>query len=246
MVKRGQVSIFLIVALIIIIILSLTYFLRLSISKIQKQEIVKASKSDLIRTDIQSCLTNTANSAIYLLGLQGGFTEKPDKFLTINNSIVAFGYYKNAAIINSLKGLETEINSYIEKNLPLCISKENQKLIFEQGSVISKVSINENDIKIEASYPIRIKQEDRVESLPENYQTELKIRLGYVYNFILGIIQKQLRDPLNIDIANLLKSDLTIDIVGYKDNILIYLITDKKSKINNKPFVFIFANYFGT
>lgn len=244
MVKRGQVSIFLIVALIIIILLSLTYFLKLSIPKIQKQEIAKASKTDLIRADIQSCLNNVANSAIYSLGLQGGYTEKPDKFLTINNSIIAFGYYKNAAIINSLKGLESELNSYIEKNLPLCVSEE--RLIFEQGSVISKVIINENDIKIEVSYPIRIKQEDRVESLPENYQIELKIRLGYVYNFILSIIQKQLRDPLNIDIANLLKSDLTIDVVGYKDNVLIYLITDKKSKINNKPFVFIFANYFGT
>ncbi|MBI4154639.1 hypothetical protein HY498_00965 [Candidatus Woesearchaeota archaeon] len=105
MVKRGQVSIFLIVALIIIILLSLTYFLKLSIPKIQKQEIAKASKTDLIRADIQSCLNNVANSAIYSLGLQGGYTEKPDKFLTINNSIIAFGYYKNAAIINSLIGL---------------------------------------------------------------------------------------------------------------------------------------------
>ncbi len=242
--KRGQLSIFLVIALIIVILFSLIYFLK-SIPLISpKTEIVKSSIANTLTSNIQSCLMNTANEAILLLGLQGGYTEKPNKFLTINDSILSFGYYKDSAIINSLEGIKSEINSYIEKNLPLCI--KGNKLILEQGSIISKTAINKDNIKIEVSYPIRIKQGDRIESLPENYNIEIKVRLGYIYDFILSIITQHLKDPKNIDIANLLKSDLNIDIVGYKNNILIYVVTDKKSKINNKPFAYIFANYFGT
>ena len=245
--KRGQLSILLVIALIVIIIFSLLYALKLSIPGItSKTEIIKSSIAESLRSNIQSCLINTANSAVLLLGLQGSYIEKPSKFLTINDSILSFGYYKNSATINSLDGIKTEINNYIEKNLPACVSTvQNKKLIFESGNPISKTTINEDNIKIEVNYPIKIKQNERVDSLTENYNTELKIRLGYLYDFVLSIITKHLKDPNNIDIANLLKSDLTIDILGYKNNVLIYVVTDKKSKINNKPFTFVFANYFG-
>lgn len=213
-------------------------------SQQQKTEIIKSSVSDTITSNIQSCLLNTLNQAVLNLGLQGGFIEKPNKFLIINNSFISFGYYKNSIILNSLEGIKSEINQYIEKNLPLCV-KEN-KFIFEEGSVISKTTINQDNIKIKVNYPIRIKQGDRVESLKEDYNTELNVRLGYIYDFILSVVTKHLKDPRNIDIVNLLKSDLSIDIMGYKENTLIYVITDKKSKINNKDFNFVFANYFGT
>ena len=243
--KKGQLSIFLILALIIIIVFSLLYSIKaMPKSQQQKTEVVKSSISDAITSNIQNCLTNTANQAILILGLQGGYIEKPNKFLTINNSFLSFGYYKNSIILNSLEGIKSEINNYIEKNLPLCVKENN--LIFEEGSVISKTTINQDNIKIEVNYPIRIKQGDRVEALKEDYNTELKTRLGYIYDFILSVVTKHLKDPRNIDIVNLLKSDLSIDIVGYKENTLIYVITDKKSKINNKNFNFVFANYFGT
>jgi|SRR3989344_1888369 len=242
--KRGQASILLILAIIILITLSLAYFFKASLPKTIKLEPIKSSISETLKLDIQSCLTNTAELALFNLGLKGGYIETPNKFITINDSIISFGYYKNSVILNSLEGLKTEINNYIENNLPECI--KNKNLIFEEGKVISKTIINKDNVKIEINYPITIKQGDRVDSLNPEYKTELKIRLGYIYDFVLSILSKNLKDPRNIDIANLLKSDLTIDIVGYKNNILIYVITDKKSKLNNKPFNFIFANYFGT
>ena len=245
MVKRGQLSIFLVVALIIIILFSILVFLKSVPSKTKDSEIAKSSTANMIYSNTQSCLKNTADQAVLILGSQGGYIEKPSQFLVISDSIISFGYYKNSIILNSLEGIKSEINNYIEKNLPLCI-KENRNLIFEEGSVISKTAINKDNLKIEVSYPIKIKQGDRVESLPETYATEVPVRLDYLYNFLLSALTQHLKDPLNIDIANLLKSDLTIDIVGYKENILLYIITDKKSKISNKPFTFILANYFGT
>lgn len=243
--KRGQLSIFLILALIMIIVFSLLYSLKsMPESQQQKAEIIKSSVSDTITSNIQSCLLNTLNQAVLNLGLQGGFIEKPNKFLIINNSFISFGYYKNSIILNSLEGIKSEINNYIEQNLSLCVKENN--FIFEKGSVISKTTINKDNIKIEVNYPISIKQGDRVEVLKEDYNTELNVRLGYIYDFILSVVTKHLKDPRNIDIVNLLKSDLSIDIVGYKENTLIYVITDKKSRINNKDFNFVFANYFGT
>ncbi len=245
MVKRGQLSILLVVALIIIILFSILVFLRSFPPKANEFEIAKSSTASTVYSNVQSCLKNTAEQAVSILGLQGGHIEKPSQFLTINNSIISFGYYKNSIILNSLEDIKSEINKYIEENLPSC-TKENRNLIIEEGSVISKIAVNKDNLKVEVSYPIKIRQGDRVESLPENYVTEVSVRLDYLYNFLLSALTQHLKDPHNIDIANLLKSDLTIDIVGYNENILLYFITDKKSRINNKPFTFILANYFGT
>jgi len=94
--KRGQVTIFIIIGIILLIILALFLYFRGESLDLEPQEKIP-SEFVPVRNLIEECMQVHAKEGIYLLGIQGGYTKlpidilySPDAFLPMDTR----GYLK--------------------------------------------------------------------------------------------------------------------------------------------------------
>ena len=96
--KRGQVTTFIILGLLIVIaIILLLVILKVPIGELKtgpSEEIARQLQIESIKEYVDSCVKDTANNGLYIIGLQGGYINLPDKVLEIDNIKIAYGYYK--------------------------------------------------------------------------------------------------------------------------------------------------------
>src|SRR3989344_6484315 len=99
MLKRGQVTIFLIVGILILFIFAGLFY----IVSVLEQKGLLAETEELpetfalktrVSSFVESCLRETAIPGIYLLGIQGGviYPADPTKVLFTENAVINYGY----------------------------------------------------------------------------------------------------------------------------------------------------------
>lgn len=131
--KRGQITVFIIIGIIILTVVSLLlYIQREKISGFLSEPIETIPSQYLpVRNFVEGCVANTATQAIMLLGLQGGYLNIPqwsiaDPRASIpltpdGNMRIPMWYYRDKNYVPSLQGMQNEITNYIGENLDLCI-----------------------------------------------------------------------------------------------------------------------------
>src|SRR3989344_3686160 len=94
MLKRGQVTVFIIVGIILLALVATTYFL---FSKTLPQEQALPLETDKITGLVEDCLVSTAEKGIISLGRQGGYFILPSEATTTLRDNVP--YYKTGESI---------------------------------------------------------------------------------------------------------------------------------------------------
>jgi hypothetical protein len=115
--KRGQITIFVILAILIIAVVAGFFILRDKITFFQP-----AIPGELtpITNSIQECVQSTLEDGTKLAGLQGGYIIPPSNALETDFSYIAYGYYLGKNTLASKTQIENEIANYIELTLPFC------------------------------------------------------------------------------------------------------------------------------
>tara|TARA_Y100000310_G_scaffold78900_1_gene75573 strand:+ start:181 stop:921 length:741 start_codon:yes stop_codon:yes gene_type:complete len=240
--KKGQVTIFIIIAILIVAFVVIFFMFRES-REIKEPFLIPESQLYAIKNSIDGCLEITAIDGIRLTGMQGGYIFPPENSLETNLSTIAYGYYKGKNTLIPLDKMQNEIVSYVKLAMPLCFDEG----MFEDLSITSndlnaEVKINSNSVSLLIDYPISITKESATLILEEEYRTEIPIRLGKIHKKANELIEKEKENPLYIELTYLTNSDYDISILPYKKNVLIYSITDENSQIDDVPYTFIFAN----
>lgn len=235
--KRGQVTIFIIIAIIVIgaIVTFFTF-----------QDQIKSlftSQEDSIYLFVETCIKDVGQDAIYLTSQKGGYFISPE--LSTSKGI-AYYYINGENNLPSQKIIEEQISFYIKNMLSLCTQNFSDFPDFEisQEQVDVETDIKNEEIMFDVKYPLTIKKEDSVTRIEDFENIKIPIRLGIIYNTAKEIIQNQLtRDDLCIScISNIaLENDLKIDLTA-EDEDLLFTITDENSLIKNVPLKFSFAN----
>lgn len=258
--KRGQVTTYVILGLVILFVIGIIFFLRGNvIQSILEQDTQKIKdvppQVQVINDFVQDCVESTSEDALYVIGQHGGYFITPQPS-TVNK---VYYYFINNRVNIPEKGIiENEISKYINQELSFCTNFSNfEGFQISQGNIRSKISINENDVLISLKYPLNIKREDIDYSL-EDFNINLDIRLGLIYDVSKEIVNKQVEDPeytcltciLNLSLEN----EIFIDRVDYPGNTVVYMITDPNSilkghyySLETEPqhYKFLFANKFG-
>ncbi|MBU1205086.1 MAG: hypothetical protein KKE93_04210 [Nanoarchaeota archaeon] len=244
--KRGQITIFIIVGL--ILVFSMFIILYLNKNKIGDLDVLQSSDIKPIEYYVDLCVKSSASDALYLLGVQGGYTTTPDLYFESAYAKIAYWYYKGRDTSPAIEEMEQELSSYVNRALPECIESLNvfsdMGFEFEFGEINTKTKINENNVEFNIDYPITIKKGDSKTEIKEFYRN-FPVRLGHMHSIAKEIVGKEIEDPDWIDMTYLVGQDVNFQIYPYDENIIIYSLLDNRSEVEGDlEFVLLFANLF--
>jgi len=237
--KRGQITMIMALAIVMLIIAALTIYLLNYYKKNFTEPLVFEKAS--IENYINNCIKKTAEDGVRLLGKQGGYINLEDRIKAQNN--IAVLSQNNKSKVQSIAGMENELSAYVKNNLNSCLKNfrdfKSQGWQVEAGSIKAAAKINENDVTFEANFPMSVNSKGDTIKF-ERFVIMLNVRLKYVYELVDSIVDFKIKHNRDIDLKDAAKYDVEIVVFLHNKNI-IYTIYDYKSPILNKPYMFIFG-----
>jgi hypothetical protein len=191
--KKGQVTIFVIIGVILILVVT---FL-LSNSKLELFESKETKLINQVSDIVDSCIKINSEQGLFILGMQGGFIELDRTQLAVPRSYIDLGFKIPSWEIlpnrvPTISSMEQELNEYVINNAGTCISSNlealNDIFDFEDFKTLQINSkINQNNVVVESNFPITFSEKNSEEVVSiESYFLKIdNNNLGDLYN--LGI-----------------------------------------------------------
>ncbi|MFC1768788.1 hypothetical protein ACFLZX_03405 [Nanoarchaeota archaeon] len=201
--KRGQITFFIIVGILMLFSVVLFLHFKSRIVEVIEPEPVAITPVD---TFVTGCVSSLATEAINNIGEQGGYVEIPESIRANHNSylslfgfgdfIVPYWWYKGNSVIPTLESMELGITSYVKDNLKVCLGSfaplRTQFKIEELGDIEVVTSINEDDVSVNLKYPLKVITLDNGSSQEtELFNAIIPIRLKQVYLLARDIIDDE-------------------------------------------------------
>jgi len=182
--KKGQVTLFIIIALMIVIIAIIVY--------INRGKIEEFTKKETPINGIKNCINEPIKKGVENIALQGGSLEPKNYFLYEGNKVEYICYseefYKMCVMQKPLlkENFENELKLYMAPRINNCLkfSKEN---LLRKGYEVSynepeiDVNINRENIEIITKVNLKIKEDEKTESFDE-IRTKVD---SNIYNLIM-------------------------------------------------------------
>lgn len=244
--KRAQISIFIIIALLLVLSVAIILIVNrsnLNLSKYSNKDL--SQESVKIRSIFDNCIRQRAVDAIRIIGLQGGYVRLPKKFIGINISDVAYGYYEGKKTLPTKENIENEISFYIELSTLYCIDYNNfPNLNLSVGKPSAKTKIEKNYVRVSAKVPVSVKKDGKTFALDKDYTEDIPIKLGDIYDVAEGIINREISDSNYIQLSYLTGLNYNVMILPQDEKNIVYVITDNsnESRIDDVAYSFLFAN----
>ena len=236
--KRGQVTVFVIVGIIIFAIVGLIFYTQ---DFIIKKEVIPPQVQPIYNY-IESCVQSTLLDSIRILGIQGGYIVTPSTSIKTDFSTIAYGHYQGKDILPPIKKMQDELSLYLRATIPLCFNTEDfPGFTITQSDIKAKTTIKGNFVSASITYPITVSKGDSTHRLESKYNAEIPIRLGSIHNTANDIIENEISNPNTIELTFLANLDYDVAILTHEDS-LIYSITDPNSVIEDIPYTFMFAS----
>jgi len=253
--KRGQLSIFILFGLVILIAYGFIFYLNNRIAEIEKEvelQIASLDLSTLIKNNVDACLITTGEDALKFVGLQGGYYDKP-KYSVDYKGLFYTPFHTMYAnniqnVIPSLQTIENEISKYVDNNLQNCIKDfEDIKDLgykIESGKFSTTTSVAKDNAVFILNFPITISLNTKSEKI-ENFLVKIPSRLNLIYNLADEITEEQLKHIGQICLSCLIdlgdENNLYFEIVPRKKDINLIVVEDSQILIDNEPYLFIFG-----
>ena len=240
--KRGQVTIFIIIAIILIAGVSLYFIFRDKID-ISSQDVA----TEPIVNFVQECIDQTFEDSLVAIANKGGYSRY-NYVEKINEDDITYYIFEGENYMPSKKRVETEIAEYFERKFFLCtrhfINFENYYI--EEGFLETDVIINDDYVELKVDYPIIITQGDETSRI-DDFESEISVRFGVLYNVISEfILQHRSTEKICLGCLNsAIEEDIFVDMETYYGGEVVFTFRDDRSKLNNKPLEWVFANKYG-
>lgn len=234
--KRGQVTIFIIIAIIVIALVALFFIFRntLNIGG-------RPSHVDEISNFVQNCLENSSREVIYKIGQTGSSYFSPESS-TLEG--VTYYFYNQTNYIPSKKDLEKNISYFISEKTILCTKGfiDFPSYEVEREEVLINSFIEDEEVIIQMKYPLSITKGDSI-TLIEDFYTKIPVRLGIIYTSIEKIMDQSKAEVCLSCISKIAEqNDVYVNIFNNGGGTLTFIISDEYSQTNDIPFEFKFAN----
>jgi len=206
--KRGQVTIYIILGIVLLVVFGLLISLQFDLfkSEFEKQLEMNVVPQQLmpVKSYMDSCITEVITDAVFTLSSRGGYLNLPEDIMPrsitnpFSNSLelyssseVAYLFYESANGIQrqqvpTIESMEIDIENYISQNFNSCYSElsfyENEGFEIDlPSSVYPSITIGSKYIEIIIDAPTQIRL-DEVSKELENYVLKLDIPLGEFYD----------------------------------------------------------------
>ncbi len=216
--KRGQVTIFIILGIVILFSTLLILYIRSQVNAPAQSKV----QTDQIDSYVTQCLDQVSSDALIRLGQLGGYVSEPagsnptvarlDPFnsetLSMQGGKLLLPYWlyqtENGPDRTDMPPLEKEydgdgsiqsnLEQYIEDNMESCLDKfsvfDAQGIkVAERGILDVSVIFTESDVGVKLDYPINIYYPDGRMETKSDFYTSIPVRLARIYR-----LAKQIRD----------------------------------------------------
>lgn len=233
--KRGQVTIFIIIAIILVAAVGLYFVFRDTLG-----QGVYSPEVEGIKLFVEECVKDTGEDAIYTIGQNGGYFSAIE--LSTSDGIPYY-YHNGKEYMPSKERIEQELAFYLENSLQFCTNDfvDFSDLSIEEGEVSATAVAQDEEVIFNVEYPLSISKENATSILRDFESIKVPIRLGIIYNSIEEMIQEQLtREDICLSCLAKIgtRNDLTINMVNTEEAI-IFVVRDENYDI---PLEFKFAN----
>ncbi|MBI2128929.1 hypothetical protein HYU07_01690 [Candidatus Woesearchaeota archaeon] len=245
--KRGQITVFIIIGLVLVISLIIVFSIAGSRQASElKSSVAEATigsvETTVIRTYIENCLKTTSQDAVFSkIGLHGGYLKEEEgvSYAQYRDNEITYyiPYYLDGAAISipALSNIEAEAGKYVAAEVDKCIDfnmlKDLGYNVTKADEIKVSFKINKADISVSMQYPITAKKESSIAELSQ-FNVALPIRLGLLYekaNEMANAIKaaKESQPPQVYDISqrcSMFDNDVN---VYFKNNEIVQLVDFK-------------------
>lgn len=234
--NRGQVTLFVIIAIVIVVAGVAIFSFAPNISG-------DSLKVPEIKTFILDCLEVESISAISEIAERGGYFLTP-KFST--NTEIPIYYKGTNNFVPSKSLVEKEIGEYLSQKIFFCTRGfsdfKSQYDYINSGKITTDVFIEDEHIDFELHYPIQIKKDERVTNLVD-FDLRVESRFGIIYDSIVEFISvSKGENCLSCILEISLREDIYVDMFGSEENETIFIFRDQDYNIENEEVLrYVFA-----
>lgn len=217
--RRGQITIFIILGLVVLLAVGIViYFTSTQVSF--RQGVLVSREAQPVYDFVATCAAQTAQEAIVLQGLQGGFLRLPPDIARTPASYVPMDdqnfirvplwFFEGESRIPSLQLMEADIKAYVDENIETCIDDfsafEEQYEVIAQSAPSSSVTIADEEVTIRLDYAVQIQRPDRTVDVPE-IVAQSRVNLKGAHDLAVRVIERENRESwfenLTIDLMTM-------------------------------------------
>lgn len=123
--RNAQISIFIILALVIIVIVLGVIFFNSSLKRSGLETVFSKleinANANSVQSSIIDCLEETSRDSLTIIGLQGGYYNNPEKYVDFGLVFIPYYYYLGEILMPSKEKIEQELADYIDDNFGYCL-----------------------------------------------------------------------------------------------------------------------------
>ncbi len=245
MLKKSQITAFIILGIIILGIAGLIIYVR------QIRQLTPATpeaprvtiEAQPLQTFVDSCLERVGENGFLTVGLPGGHVTVPDKYLETELVVIPYFYYEGQRNILTLEKVGEQLGIYIKLFLPVCLDNFNtfraEGYDITTGQITTETIFGEKETIINLNYPLIFKR-GAAELKLENFSAKIEVPFKNLYSIATQIADQQNRSNGMIDSILLDSFGKNITTLGFENNTVVFLISDD-SKVKGINYQFIFA-----
>ncbi|HDH53611.1 MAG TPA: hypothetical protein ENH24_03910 [Nitrospirae bacterium] len=206
--KRGQITIFIIIGIIVILTIAGLIIFREQITVFKPEKVLPPEVAPLQRF-VENCVQTTAREGITILAANGGFIRFPDSIELDSGSYISTNpffpefkiplwRYNGQTRIPSEDYIKQDLRYYIQANINSCLHDlETFANLFdiEKGEMSIEIDLLEKGTVVELFYPLAIhnklkNQTTRIDS----FKTTVPLRLKAMYDLAKKIMEEENTD----------------------------------------------------
>lgn len=200
--KRGQVALFIVIGMVLLILGSLISYWVYSVNVVDKRIIPDDIKP--VTNYVDLCVELTSKEAIERMGVQGGYIEIPDSIrnnpysyievLPGSPFLLPMWYYKGNSRLPTK--LDEQISDYVEENLKGCLrgfrGLEQEFEITDTDELRAETVIGRDDVLVTLEYPLEITSKAQGTTTKySKYLAKLDVSLKDVFDLAKAIMKAE-------------------------------------------------------
>ena len=231
--KRGQVTLFIIIAVLVVAMVLVIFFIRRPVASEIPLELRPVEEY------AQDCVEQASEEALLLAGQRAGYVQLQPVHFSRETEANYLYFYAPAMI--SMDQMDSEISSYVDSRLGQC---DFSGLDFDirAGEPRTETMISDNMTLIEVEWPITIERAELKATL-EQFSAEFPISLGLLHGFASDIVEQHVGNGtvcLSCIAREGIEKDIEVSMDLYGEDML-FNLTDYNSVLSNTSYQFKFA-----
>lgn len=198
--KKGQITVFVIIGIVIVSLIVMLYAFRTKIS-LPFVAVNLQDEMQEVKGEIQDCLKNSASEPVERIGLQGGYlSPPPGSYRLFNDTTVSYLCYNQVGKptctnrLLTLENMQDDLLNAIEEALPECLEVDVPGSVELQlpDTYKVKTDIQASKVVVVLDYPITLVNKRSGDELTEKeFTATVDAPLGDLYNVAMDIVDSE-------------------------------------------------------